>query len=164
MNNDYIQYPDNAKVWVYQSNRHFNEDEKQHIQIRLDDFIDGWESHGNMVKATFTILFDAFIVLFADEQGDRLCGRAQDASVQLMKELEQELELSLLDRMNQSYKEDEKAILVKLSDFETLYNDHKINDDTIVFNNTVTTKKEFKNQWELPLKNIWHKQLVGLVH
>lgn len=163
MNNDYIQYPDNAKVWIYQSDRHFNEDEKKHIQIRIDDFIDTWESHGNMVKGTFTILYDAFVVLFVDEQGDTMCGRAQDASVKLMKELEQELELSLLDRMNQSYKEGEKAVLVKLNDFETLYNDNKINDETIVFNNTITTKKEFDTTWELPLKNSWHKQLVNVV-
>jgi len=116
-----------------------------------------------MVKGTFTILYDAFVVLFVDEQGDTMCGRAQDASVKLMKELEQELELSLLDRMNQSYKEDEKAVLVKLNDFETLYNDNKINDETIVFNNTITTKKEFDTTWELPLKNSWHKQLVNVV-
>lgn len=77
MNNYYIQYPDNAKVWIYQSDRHFNEDEKKHIQISIDDFIDTWESHGNMVKGTFTILYDAFIVLFVDEQGDTMCGRTR---------------------------------------------------------------------------------------
>lgn len=163
MNNDYINYPDNAKVWIYQSNKYFDEDEKKHIQISIDDFIATWESHGNMVKGTFTILYDAFIVLFVDEQGDRMCGTAQDNSIKLMKKLENELELSLLDRMNQSYKEENKAVLVKLNDFETLYNDNKINDDTIVFNNTITTKKDFDTAWEVPLKNSWHKQLVGVV-
>jgi hypothetical protein len=158
--NNYIQYPDNAKVWIYQSDTHFNEDEKKHIQISIDDFIATWESHGKMVKGTFTILYDAFIVLFVDEQGDRMCGTAQDNSVKLMKRLEQELEVTLLDRMNQSYKEGEKAVLVKLNDFETLYNDNTINDETIVFNNTITTKKEFDTTWEVPLKDSWHKQLV----
>lgn len=160
MNNDYIQYPDNAKVWIYQSNTHFDDDAKKHIQITIDDFIATWESHGNMVKGTFTILYDAFIVLFVDEQGDRMCGTAQDNSVKLMKRLEQELEVTLLDRMNQSYKESEKAVLVKLNDFETLYNDNTINDETIVFNNTITIKKEFDTTWEVPLKDSWHKQLV----
>jgi len=146
--NDYIQYP---------------EDAKKHIQISIDDFIATWESHGKMVKGTFTILYDAFIVLFVDEQGDRMCGTAQDNSVKLMKRLEQELEVTLLDRMNQSYKESEKAVLVKLNDFETLYNDNTINDETIVFNNTITTKKEFDTTWEVPLKDSWHKQLVHVV-
>lgn len=163
MNNDYINYPENTKVWIYQSERHFNEDEKKHVQIRLDDFMADWQSHGNLVKGTFTLVYDAFIVLFVDDEGDPLCGRAQDASVKLIKELEQELELSILDRMNQSYKKGEKAVLVKLNDFETLYNDNKINDDTIVFNNTITTKKEFDTTWEVPLKNSWHKQLVNVV-
>ncbi|MBW6482630.1 MAG: ABC transporter ATPase [Vicingaceae bacterium] len=163
MNNNYIQYPDNAKVWIYQSDIHFDEDAKKHIQISIDDFIATWESHGKMVKGTFTILYDAFIVLFVDEQGDRMCGTAQDNSVKLMKRLEQELEVTLLDRMNQSYKEGGKAVLVKLNDFETLYNDNKINDETIVFNNTITTKKEFETTWEVPLKDSWHKQLVNVV-
>ncbi|NCP46685.1 MAG: ABC transporter ATPase, partial [Flavobacteriales bacterium] len=140
-----------------------DEDAKKHIQISIDDFIATWESHGKMVKGTFTILYDAFIVLFVDEQGDRMCGTAQDNSVKLMKRLEQELEVTLLDRMNQSYKESEKAVLVKLNDFETLYNDNTINDETIVFNNTITTKKEFDTTWEVPLKDSWHKQLVHVV-
>lgn len=161
MNNEYINYPENAKVWIYQSNTHFDEDEKKHIQISIDDFISSWESHGKMVKGTFTILYDAFIVLFVDEQGDRMCGTAQDNSLKLMKTLEKELEISLLNRMNQSYKNGDKVVLVNIGDFETLYNDNKINNETIVFNNTVTTKKEFDSNWEVPLKNSWHKQLVG---
>ena len=35
---EYINYPDNAKAWFYQSDRHFDEDELAFLKVELDDF------------------------------------------------------------------------------------------------------------------------------
>ena len=72
MNNDYINYPDDAMTWVYQSERFFSPEEKEIITQRITDFISQWDSHGSLVKGTFTIKHDAFIVIFAD--GERVPG------------------------------------------------------------------------------------------
>jgi len=92
-----------------------------------------------------------------------MCGRAQDASIQLMKKLGEELEVSFLDRMVQSYKKGGKVEIVKMNDFSTLLANNEIDKNTIVFNNMVTTKADFEHNWELPLKNSWHKQLLTTV-
>lgn len=157
---DYRTYPDTAKVWIYQSNRKLDADEVNYIRVVLDDFTSSWESHGQMLKATFEILHDLFVVLFVDEDGDVMCGRAQDASVKLMKELEQQLEVSLLDRMTQSYKKDNAIVVASMNELSQLIIDKEINEDTVVFNNTVTNKADFDNNWEVPMKNSWHKQLL----
>jgi len=157
---EYKEFPDNSKVWVYQSNQFFEADEVDYISVKIDDFIDSWESHGNLVKATFEIVYDLFVVIFVDEQGDRMCGTAQDNSIKLIKELEQELEISLMDRMVQAYQKDDKVNIVKLSDFSKLIEDKEIDENTLVYNNTITTKYDFDNNWEVPLKESWHAQLV----
>ncbi len=160
---DYLTYPDNAKVWIYQSNKHFDEDEIAYLNVQLDDFIASWESHGSMLKATFKIVHDLFVVIFVDEEGDRMCGTAQDNSIKLMKRLEGELEVSFLDRMVQSYRKGEQVEVVKMNDFSTLLEQNEINEDTIVYNNMVTSKIDFDNNWEVPLKDSWHKQFLSLV-
>lgn len=160
---DYKTFPDTAKAWVYQSDRLMDEDEVNYIKVVLDEFTAGWESHGEMLKATFEVIDHLFIVLFVDEQGNTMCGRAQDASVKLMKELESQLELSLLDRMVQAYKKDDKVIPVSMNGLTELIENKEVNEDTIVFNNTITTKKEFDTAWEVPIKDSWHKQLL-VVH
>ena len=54
---EYLNYPDNAKVWIYQSSKHFDKDEIDYLNVKLDDFTSEWESHGSLLKATFEIVF-----------------------------------------------------------------------------------------------------------
>ena len=157
---EYLSYPNNAKVWIYQSSKSLDEDDVNYLKVQLDDFITSWESHGSMLKATFEIVHDLFVVLFVDEEGDRMCGTAQDNSVKLMKQLGQELEVDFLDRMNQSYKNGEQVEVVKMNDFTALLANNEIDENTIVYNNMVTTKIDFDNHWEVALKDSWHKQFL----
>jgi hypothetical protein len=159
---EYIEYPDNAKVWIYQSSKHLEKDEIDYLKVQLDNFISTWESHGNLVKATFEVLHDVFVVLFVDEQGDRMCGTAQDNSIKLMKQLGEELEVDFLNRMIQSYQKDGKVKIVEMNEFSTLLANNEIDENTTVYNNMVTTKIDFDKNWEVPLKNSWHKQLLAL--
>ncbi len=157
---EYIEYPDNAKVWVYQSDKHFDKDEIDYLKVQLDDFVSEWESHGKMLKATTEVFYDLFVVIFVDEEGDRMCGTAQDNSIKLMKRLEEELEVTFLDRMVQSYKKGEKVEVVRMADYEALIENKEIDENTIVYNNMVTTKIDFDHHWEVPMKDSWHKQLI----
>ena len=157
---DFRIYPDNAKTWIYQSSRFLDADEISYIKVVLDEFISTWESHGSMLTAAYEVFDNLFIVLFVDEQGDTMCGRAQDASVKVMKELEAQLETTLLDRMVQAYKKDDKVVPTTLAEFSKLIEDKEIDENTIVFNHTVTNKKDFDEKWEVPLKDSWHKQLL----
>lgn len=160
MNEEYKNYPENSKVWVYQSSQHLDEDDVNFLKVRIDEFISNWESHGSLLKADFDIFYNLFVVFFVDEQGDRMCGSAQDKSVRLMKQLEQELEVEFLNRMNLAYLKAEKAIPFKMNDFSKLMEQAEITEESVVFNNTITSKKEFDSIWKTPLKNSWYKQLV----
>lgn len=159
MEEEYKGYPENAKVWVYQSNTHLDEDDIGFLKVEIDDFINTWESHGSMLKADFDVFHNLFVVFFVDEEGDRMCGRAQDASVNLMKKMEEQLEVEFLNRMNLAYMVKDKVIPVKMDDFTTLINEGVITDNTLVFNNTITSKKEFDTIFKAPLKNSWQFQL-----
>ncbi len=160
MNLEYKKFPENSKVWIYQSSKVFDQDDINFIKVRIDDFVSNWESHGNLLTADFDVFHNLFIVLFVDEKGDKMCGSAQDKSIRLMKELEQELELELVNRMNLSYFKNNVAIPFKMNEFGSLYEKGEITNETIVFNNMVTTKFEFENNWKTPLKNSWYKQLA----
>jgi len=157
---EYENYPDNAKVWIYQSNKYLAKDEVNYLNVQIDDFVSTWESHGKLLKATFEIIDNVFVVFFVDEQGDKMCGRAQDAATQLIKKLEQELEVTFLDRMVQAYKQNGEIKIVKMNDFTTLLTNNEIDENTIVYNNMVTTKADFDAKWQVPLKESWHKQLL----
>ena len=159
MNEEYKTYPDNAKVWIYQAATHLDNDDIAFLKVEIDDFINSWESHGSMLKADFDILYNLFVVFFVDEEGATMCGRAQDASVNLMKKMEEQLETEFLNRMNLAYLNNDKAIPVKMEDFGRLIEEGTIADNTLVFNNTITTKREFDTIFKAPLKDSWQAQL-----
>jgi len=161
MNEEYKKFPDNSKVWIYQSSKPLDEDEINFLKVRIDDFVSNWESHGSLLKADFDVLNNLFVAFFVDEQNDRMCGSAQDRMVRLMKDLEQELEVEFLNRMNLAYLKNNVATVFKMNDLGAFYENGELTDNTIVFNNTITTKKEFDSVWKTPLKDSWHKQLVS---
>lgn len=159
MNSEYKTYPETAKVWIYQAANYLDDDDVAFLKVEIDDFIQNWESHGSLLKADFDILHNLFVVFFVDEDGDRMCGRAQDASVKLMKKMEEQLETEFLNRMNLAYLSDDKAVPFKMNDFTSLLEKGLLNDKTLVFNNTITTKKEFDLAFKLPLSKSWMTQL-----
>jgi len=46
MYKEFKQLPDDARVWIYQCNRSFTEDEQAQLRTQLEDFISHWMVHG----------------------------------------------------------------------------------------------------------------------
>ncbi|MFK8061454.1 MAG: ABC transporter ATPase [Polaribacter sp.] len=156
----YKNLPNNSRVWIYQSNREFTNTEIELIATKAEDFINQWTRHGDDLKGSFTIKYNQFLVLAVDESFNNVSGCSIDSSVRFVQELEKELKLDLMDKMNITFKDDDTINLVKLSDFQRFAKDKKVTSETIVFNNMVNTKEDFENKWEIPAKESWHKRFL----
>ncbi|MGB3948580.1 MAG: ABC transporter ATPase [Bacteroidia bacterium] len=158
--------PADARVWVYQSNRELTSEEKNKILLLANQFIGSWNAHGADLDAAFDILLDRFLILSVDEQQASASGCSIDKSVQFMKQLDQQFNLNLFDRMQAAYLVDGKVNVCNIHNLKNELLQHpsvgvtKIN-ETIVFNNMITKKNEFDVQWQLPLKSSWHARFVN---
>ena len=150
-----------SRVWIYQSNRAFSNEEAQSIQQRLDDFTAQWKAHGHQLSAKAEVLYNFFIVFFVDEASAGVTGCSIDSSVRVMKELEQTYNIDLFDRFNIAYKVDEKVVVTNKEDFETLVNIKSVGPQTIVFNNLVQNMQEFETKWEVPFEQSWHSKVFA---
>ncbi|WP_343532731.1 ABC transporter ATPase [Pedobacter sp.] len=150
-----------SKVWIYQSNRRFTDQEATEIQDILNNFVDQWTAHGHQLKAKAELYHNYFIVLVVDQEVANATGCSIDASVRIIKEIESKFGLDLFDRFNMAYKIDDNVHVVTKEDFETLISIKKIGLDTIVFNNLVQTLDDFEQKWEVPLQNSWHKNIFA---
>ena len=156
----YKNLPNNSRVWIYQSNREFTAKEIAFISTKAEEFINSWTRHGDDLKGSFTIKYKQFLVLAVDESFNNVSGCSIDASVHFIQALEKELQLNLMDKMNVTFKNGNHINLVRLSDFQKFAKEHKITQETIVFNNMVATKEDFENSWEVPAKDSWHKRFL----
>lgn len=150
------------KVWVYTSPVKLSQEQKEHIMTKAQHFLNDWESHGAQVKGEIGIAYDHFIVVVADDCDGSMCGRAQDAQIRLIKEIGEELGIELTDRMILAYRspETDEVLVKKMAGFKEAIANGEIDEHTIVFNNMVNSFGQFNADWEVPLKQSWHAQLL----
>ncbi|MGB0930262.1 MAG: hypothetical protein ACPGVB_05780 [Chitinophagales bacterium] len=149
-----------SKIWIYQSNRPFNDSETLDIQKELVNFTKQWAAHGQELKAYGNVYYQQFIVLMVDETAHGASGCSIDSSVHFLKNLQKKYGVNLFDRLNMAYRDtSNNVITADRNTFQKLVNIGEINDDTIVFNNLVRNKQEFETKWEIPMKESWHKRV-----
>lgn len=154
------QMPNDARVWIFQSNRGLSDAEVSAVSKAGYDFIAGWKAHGASLKASFDVLFNRFVIIAVDEKQASVGGCSLDSSIHFIKELEKQFNINLLDRMQVAYRKGNEILSCSLSEFEKLANLNLVNESTVVFNNMVSTKIEFDNNWEVNLKQSWQSRVL----
>lgn len=153
-------FSNQSKVWIYQSNRLFSISEALEIEAILSEFVSNWKSHGAPVKGFANLFFGQFIVLMADETNTTVGGCSTDSSVHTIKKIEQLFKVDLFNRQNLAFYIKDKVQLLPLAQINYAWENNFINGDTIYFNNTVTTKAGFFNEWLIPVKSSWLKSKI----
>ena len=152
--------PETSKVWIYQANRSFSEQEQESIQSKIEEFINNWTSHGSDLQASYMLKYKRFIILALNSDLNKATGCSIDASVNFIQELEKEFNVDLLDKMNVSYKQGEFIAYKSLTDFRQMAKDKAVSKNTIVFNNLVTNIAELNENWEVPASESWHSRFL----
>ncbi len=157
---NYKDLADHSRVWIYQADRQLSNNEVEEIKKHGANFIGNWAAHGSDLQAAFEVFYNQFIVLFADETQVKASGCSIDSSVRFIKELEKQYQLDLFNRLNLTYKLGGDIKILAMTDFQAALQKGTLDDRTIVFNNLVETKADFDTNWEVPVQNSWHKQLI----
>ncbi len=152
--------PDNARIWIYQSNRSLSDEELQEVEENLTGFLKEWTAHGSELEAGFEIKYKRFIIIGLDQTNASASGCSIDASVHFIQNLEKKYNVNLLDRMNVSFKQGEYVSYKSLQDFKKMAKQKSISKNTIVFNNLVANKLEYMEHWEVPASESWHSRFV----
>jgi hypothetical protein len=153
--------PSDARLWVYQSNRPLSDDEVAKLRAAGQTFIADWSAHGASLKAAFDVLHNLFVVIAVDEKQALASGCSIDKSVRFIKDIEKEMGLDLFNRMNVAYRKGDTIRVCSLQEFEKLAAGREVGAETIVFNNMVSSKTAFDNEWEVPVKSSWHKRVLA---
>lgn len=159
---DFKLLSDSSKLWVFQSDKIISPSNQKILINEISPFLTDWSSHGAEIKSSFEIRYDLFLIISVDEEINSASGCSIDKLTNFIIRISNEIGVDFFNRLNVAYKSDfEKINLTSLSDFKTLISEGKINEESIVFNNLIKTKKDYIEQWEVQLKNSWHKTLLA---
>jgi hypothetical protein len=150
------QMPSHARIWTYTSNRKLNQKELELISAKLSTFCEQWNTHGALMPTSFEIMFDQVIILAVDESQLGASGCSIDSSVRLLRDIEAELDIDLLNQGKVTFFKSEGDLEVNpILGIKSKVMDGILQAETIVLNPVVQRKSDLDNNWKIRAKESW---------
>jgi hypothetical protein len=148
--------PAHARVWVYQAGREMTDQEVTAARQVLRAFVQTWDSHGQPLAAAAEVLHARFVVLAVDQEDQAPSGCSIDKSVAVIRQLEQQLGTSLLDRGQVAYvAANGDLATVALPQLKAAVAAGELGPDTLVFNPLVADLGQLRTQFVVPAARTW---------
>jgi len=81
--------PAQARIWIYQASRPLSQVEETYTIELGKKFASSWAAHGKPLQSSVNVFHQRFLVIAVDESYNQASGCSIDASVALVKELEE---------------------------------------------------------------------------
>ncbi|MBF0695641.1 MAG: ABC transporter ATPase [Flavobacterium sp.] len=150
--------PEDSRIWIYQSNRKFSDQEMAEIDADTNSFVERWSAHGIGLEASYLLKYNRFIILAVNREVQAATGCSIDESVRFIQNLEQKYDVDLLDKMNVTFKLGDHVAHKPLAEFKKMAKEKAVSENTIVFNNLINTVGELHENWEVPAAESWHSR------
>ena len=134
-------FPEN-KVWIYISSQLIDKSLFNKLNEKFNNFFTDWKSHGEQIQGEFKVIDNYIIALTATVRNGGMCGRAVDAQVRFMKDLDQDFDMDLLNRNKMGFISDNQLKIFDFKDLNNLIKQNEINQNTIWCNTFLSTNNE----------------------
>jgi hypothetical protein len=141
------EFTDDARVWLYQSNRQLSQQEIDLIRKELIHFSDEWSAHGNKLMAYSDVINPYFVLFVVQDDQTLPSGCSIDTSVHFVKKLEEKFNIHFFDRLHVYAQSDKQIEKIHISELANL------NNDTLVFDALIDRLGQLRNDWPIALKN-----------
>ncbi|MDI9358413.1 MAG: hypothetical protein QM528_05665 [Phycisphaerales bacterium] len=162
-----IDLPENfhpsSKVWIFQSIEPLTAVQQSMFKKEATTFAETWHAHEVAVTSHFAVLLNHFIVVLVDEHNHAMSGCGIDKLFRWIQNIENSLHLNIFNRESIAYMENNKITCTKLNDLIDRYQQGYLSDETLFFNNIISTKQELETNWLQPIGNSWIKKKADLL-
>jgi len=146
---DFNTLPEEARIWIYASENALTEDQQSYILTYITEHLKGWNAHKVPLTAGVTILENHFIVVALDEGKNGASGCSIDTLQKTIQELEKELSISLMNRLNVFCRIDNEIQCIPSFKLESM-----AKADTPFYDLTILTKSDL-NTYLKPISEGW---------
>ena len=152
---DFNTTADNSRIWIYGAEEKLTDKQEVYILKSISDHLQNWESHKVPLTAGVSILENHFIVVALDETKNGASGCSIDTLQNKIQELEKELSISLLNRLN---------IFCRINDEIQCVPSFKLEEiakaNTLFYDLTIQNKSEL-NSYLKPISEGWCINLLN---
>jgi len=152
---DFNTTADNSRIWIYGAEEKLTDKQEVYILKSISDHLQNWESHKVPLTAGVSILENHFIVVALDETKNGASGCSIDTLQNKIQELEKELSISLINRLN---------IFCRINDEIQCVPSFKLEEiakaNTLFYDLTIQNKSEL-NSYLKPISEGWCINLLN---
>lgn len=146
----YSEISADAKVFLFPSSKKFYDNELEIIQPKIETFLSNWK----VDKVSYKIDYQRFLLFFV-ESDTVLSTKILDELTSLIFEIENELSITLLDKVNICFKQGEYVQYQDMKKFRTLIKNKSVSKKTVIFNHLIQSKEDYENDFEVPILDSW---------
>ena len=151
---DFDTISDESRLWIYGSESKLTDYQKEKILNKISEYLKTWDYHNNPLTSAVTIKENHFIVIALDDSEFGVGGCSIDSLQRIIQELEKELSISLLNRLN---------IFCRIEDtircIPTLKLAEHANKETLFYDITIQKKSEISN-WLKSVEEGWCANII----
>lgn len=154
--------PDDARVWVFGSDRPIEGERERTLLDAVDTFLGGWKAHGFPLSSARSWRDRHFLAVAVDQRDEAASGCSIDGLFRSLRALEPQLEASLTPGGMVFYRAPDGGIVAASRDtFQALAARGEVDESTTVFDPTIATMGEWRSRFEVPAGRSWHSKLLG---
>ena len=151
---DFNTISDESRLWIYSSESKLTDYQKEKILNKISEYLKTWDYHNNPLTSAVTIKENHFIVIALDDSEFGVGGCSIDSLQRIIQELENELSISLLNRLNIFYRADDNIKCIP-----TLKLAEHVNKETLFYDLTIQKKSKLSN-WLKPVEEGWCANII----
>lgn len=156
--------PDDARIWIYATNRELNELEELRVKEILDQFCRDWTSHQRPVESAADVIEGKFAVISGRIVDGDVSGCGIDKSVHALDAAAAELGFEWLTGLEVHYRDGlGVARSVSRPEFRRLVREGAVSSDTPVFDTSIETIGRLRlGEFEQPASTSWHARVFRI--
>ena len=154
---EFKNFPDNSRLWLYQTDRLLTSTEMDWLSGALKQFVKEWAAHGTKLWADGAVLNPYFVAFVVDESVTPPSGCSIDASVKFLKAAGNELQVDFFTRMKVCIDQSDAMQQIDFSEFQN----EQLTGEELIYDALISSLADLKNAWPRKLKE---SSLSGLVN
>ena len=151
---EFSKISDESKVWIYSSEKKLNMNQIEYIENKISNHLVNWQSHKKDIEAALQIVENRFLIIAVDETKVSASGCSIDSLYRLIQDIELQLSISLLNRLNVYCVINDNIVCLPISSLKD-----KVDSSTLFYDLTINNKFQLSNFLK-PIKNGWCNNLI----
>jgi hypothetical protein len=154
--------PDDARVWVFASDRPLRGKEAEQLLAEVDAFLAQWKAHGAPLRCAREWRDDRFLAIGVDPTVEQASGCSIDGLFRGLQTLERSLNTRLVAGGRVFYRDAKgDAQLAQRKDLSALVASGMLTQRSPVFDTSITTAAAWRSRFEVPARDSWVGSLLG---